>query len=63
MTMSNLDATTPEVEHMPRLGLLYQLLRVFGDVRVGEAATVLTALGQYRRLAAQQATRATAGIG
>ena len=45
MTMSNLHATTPEVEHMPRLGLLYHLLRVFGDVRVGEAATVLLLLG------------------
>ena len=45
MTMSNLDATTLELEHTPRLGLLYQLLRVFGDVRVGEAATVLLLLG------------------
>ena len=43
--MSNLDATTLEVEHRPRLGLLYRLFRVFGDVRVGEAATVLLLLG------------------
>src|SRR4026208_557446 len=43
--MSNLDATTLEVEHTPRLGLLYRLFRVFGDVRVGEAATVLLLLG------------------
>ena len=44
MTTSNLDPTTLDVGHAPRLGLVYRLLRVFGDVRVGEAATVLLLL-------------------
>jgi AAA family ATP:ADP antiporter len=42
--MSNLHATTLEVEHMPRLGLLDRALSVFGEVRSGETATVLLLL-------------------
>ena len=40
----NLDATTLDLENPPRLGLLDRLLRVFGEVRAGEAATVLLLL-------------------
>ena len=40
----NLDATTLDVENPPRFGLPDRLLRIFGDVRAGEAATVLLLL-------------------
>jgi AAA family ATP:ADP antiporter len=43
--MSNLDATTLDVENQSRLGPVERLLSVFGDVRAGEAATVLLLLG------------------
>src|SRR5262245_62568648 len=39
----NIDATTLEIQQ-PRAGLLERLLRIFGDVRAGEAATVLLML-------------------
>lgn len=42
--MSNLDATTLEAGHPPRQALLDRLLSVFGEVRAGEAATVLLLL-------------------
>jgi AAA family ATP:ADP antiporter len=41
----NIDATTLDLGTQPRPGLLERLLRVFGDVRAGEAATVLLLLG------------------
>src|SRR5881396_2911011 len=41
---TNLNATTLDVENQPRLGLLDRLLRVFGEVRAGEAVTVLLLL-------------------
>jgi AAA family ATP:ADP antiporter len=40
----NTDATTIGLESQPRSGLLDRLLRVFGDVRAGEAVTVLLLL-------------------
>src|SRR5262245_62689202 len=39
----NIDATTLDIQQ-PRAGLLERLLRIFGDVRAGEAATVLLLL-------------------
>jgi len=39
----SIDATTLEIQQ-PRAGLLERLLRIFGDVRAGEAATVLLLL-------------------
>jgi len=43
--MSSFDATTLDAGHPPRVSPLYRLLRVFGDVQVGEAATVLLLFG------------------
>lgn len=43
--MNNLNAATLEVRGELRSGLLDRLLRVFGDVRAGETATVLLLLG------------------
>jgi ATP:ADP antiporter, AAA family len=42
--MSNLGATTLDARHPPRQALLDRLLSVFGEVRAGEAATVLLLL-------------------
>ena len=39
-----MNTTTLDSETQPRLGLLERLLRVFGEVRAGEAATVLLLL-------------------